>query len=164
MCQSVMYVAITQSGRSYRVGVRVGEAYPKSIMGVGPSQMDPEKSPIDLCITGKGKISLQTVSALRIFTEHLEISLTPREQIHFPATFLQGLKKFVLERHNRSDRFIMPANTTLSQDKATLLMLWAAMGGAKQTLTNGSDDVSKWKGIGVDGGRVISIGERMFKD
>eukprot|EP00519_Triparma_laevis_P014672 CAMPEP_0182494002 /NCGR_PEP_ID=MMETSP1321-20130603/2904_1 /TAXON_ID=91990 /ORGANISM="Bolidomonas sp., Strain RCC1657" /LENGTH=124 /DNA_ID=CAMNT_0024696941 /DNA_START=88 /DNA_END=459 /DNA_ORIENTATION=+ len=51
----------------------------------------------------------------------------------------------------------MPANTTLTQDKATLLKLWAAMGGAKQTLTNGSDDVSKWEGIVVSGGRVTSI-------
>ena len=58
----------------------------------------------------------------------------------------------------------MPANTTLAQDKATLLKLWAAIGGAKQTLTNGSDDVSQWKGIGVSGGRVFSIGERMFED
>ncbi|GMH85200.1 hypothetical protein TrST_g10914 [Triparma strigata] len=39
----------------------------------------------------------------------------------------------------------------------TVLKLWAAMGGAKQTLTNGSDDVSKWKGIRVNGGRVNKI-------
>ena len=61
------------------------------------------------------------------------------------------------------DRFIMPANTTLAQDKATLLKLWAAMGEAKQTLTNGSDDVSQWKGITVSGGRVTQIGERMLR-
>ena len=57
----------------------------------------------------------------------------------------------------------MPANTTLAQDQATLLKLWAAMGGAKQTLTNGSDDVSKWKGIAVRGGRVTQIGERLLR-
>ncbi|GMH65513.1 hypothetical protein TrST_g10151 [Triparma strigata] len=51
----------------------------------------------------------------------------------------------------------MPANTTLAQDQATLLKLWAAMGGAKQTLTNGSDDVSRWLGITVRGGRVTKI-------
>ncbi|GMH46641.1 hypothetical protein TrVE_jg3213 [Triparma verrucosa] len=57
----------------------------------------------------------------------------------------------------------MPANTTLAQDQATLLKLWAAMGGAKLTLTNGSDDVSKWRGIRVSGGRVFSIDWRECK-
>ena len=56
----------------------------------------------------------------------------------------------------------MSANTSLEQDKATLLKVWAAVGGTKQTLTNGSDDVSSWKGITVRNGRVRKIGEKML--
>ena len=56
----------------------------------------------------------------------------------------------------------MSANTSLAQDKATVLKVWAAVGGTKQTLTNGSDDVSTWKGIIVGNGRVMSIGEKML--
>mmetsp|Transcript_25677 Transcript_25677/g.48261 ORF Transcript_25677/g.48261 Transcript_25677/m.48261 type:complete len:639 (+) Transcript_25677:162-2078(+) len=51
----------------------------------------------------------------------------------------------------------MSANTSLAQDKATVLKVWAAVGGTKQALTNGSDDVSSWKGITVWNGRVTNI-------
>ena len=54
----------------------------------------------------------------------------------------------------------MPANTSLAEDQATVLKLWAAMGGDEETLTNGSDDVNDWKGIRVNNGRVTKIGER----
>ena len=56
----------------------------------------------------------------------------------------------------------MSANTSLAQDKATVLKVWAAVGGAKQALTNGSDDVSSWKGITVRNGRITRIGEIML--
>ena len=56
----------------------------------------------------------------------------------------------------------MSANTSSAQDKATVLKVWAAVGGTKQALTNGSDDVSSWKGITVWNGRVTTIGEIMF--
>ncbi|GMI10259.1 hypothetical protein TrVE_jg97 [Triparma verrucosa] len=51
----------------------------------------------------------------------------------------------------------MSANTSLAHDKATLLKVWAAVGGTKQALTNGSDDVEDWKGIRVEDGRVTSV-------
>ena len=56
----------------------------------------------------------------------------------------------------------MSANTSLAQDQATVLKVWAAVGGTKQVLTNGSDDVSSWKGIRVRNGRVTDIGEIML--
>ncbi|GMI02068.1 hypothetical protein TrST_g8792 [Triparma strigata] len=52
-------------------------------------------------------------------------------------------------------------NTTLDEDKATLLKIWLAMGGDKITLTNNTEDVSKWKGITVEIGRVTVIDSKM---
>ena len=51
------------------------------------------------------------------------------------------------------------SNSALEEDKATLLKVFTAMGGDEQTLTNNSDDVSKWKGVRVGNGRVNKIGE-----
>ena len=57
-------------------------------------------------------------------------------------------------------------NITLEQDKQTLLRLWKAMGGDEEKLRRGHgednegedlDDVSKWKWIWVEGGRVTEL-------
>ena len=61
---------------------------------------------------------------------------------------------------------LIAANTTLEQDKATVLRCWLAMGGNDDTLRRKrhehaynmrdepSDDVSEWWGVTVEGGRV----------
>ena len=62
------------------------------------------------------------------------------------------------------------ANTTLEQDKATVLRCWLAMGGTDDTLRRvyydeyeytirdePSDDASEWKGVEVEGGRVMEL-------
>ena len=55
-----------------------------------------------------------------------------------------------------------PPHPCNQDDKAAVLKVWAAVGGTKQTLTNGSDDVEDWKGITISNGRVTRIGEKML--
>ena len=58
---------------------------------------------------------------------------------------------------------LIVANTTLEQDKATVMRCWLDMGGKKDDLRMGNmymssdDDVSEWLGVTVEGGRVTKL-------
>ena len=64
---------------------------------------------------------------------------------------------------------LIVANTTLEQDKETVLRCWLAMGGEEDVLRRRyydggwkrrdepSDDVSEWCGVVVEGGRVTKL-------
>ena len=45
---------------------------------------------------------------------------------------------------------VVTPNSTLSEDAATVLECWRAMGGYEPLLTNAKTDVSKWKGVTVE--------------
>jgi len=52
---------------------------------------------------------------------------------------------------------LITANTTLSEDKATVLAVWSALGGSEDMLRIKYDDVSEWFGVTVIDERVTSL-------